>query len=68
MKTLADPNPETIRVCCQRIRSRWDARTLAERRATATALQRELAHQIGMDFSPIAGADTSPEHAFDGAA
>ncbi len=39
---------QTIRHRCELIRSRWDAKTTAERRATAIVWQRELAQQLGI--------------------
>jgi hypothetical protein len=45
-------DPKTIRLRCEFVRSRWDSTTAARRRAAATAMQRELAQQLGLASKP----------------
>ena len=68
MSTRQILDPETIRVRCAMIRSRWDSKTMAERRATATARQRELAQQLGIGCEPTEDVDATLQQCFAGAA
>ena len=52
MSTRQMLDPETIRVRCAMIRSRWDSKTMAERHATATARQLDLVQQLGIGCEP----------------
>ena len=68
MSTCLILGPEAIRLQCEFIRSRWDAKTAAERRANALALQRELAQQLGLGFTLAQGLDERPSASLVGAA
>ena len=52
MSTRPILDPQTILVRCEMIRSRWDPKTMAKRRATASARQRGLAQQLGIGWEP----------------
>ena len=58
MSTRPILDPETILVRCEMIRSRWDPKTKAKRRATAAERQRGLAQQLGIGWDPTEHVDT----------
>ena len=68
MNTCLTLEPETIRLRCEFIRSRWDAKTAAERRGNALALQRELAQQLGLGLILAQRSDERPSSSLVGAA
>jgi hypothetical protein len=68
MKSCPAIDQHTIRQQCELIRNRWDAKTEAERRATALALQRELAWQLGLVCKPAESSDAMPDPSTVGAA
>jgi hypothetical protein len=68
MSVCSSIDEKTIRFRCESIRSGWGPKTAAERRATAIALQRELAQQLGIGFSPSQIAQVTPSNSMVGAA
>ena len=68
MSTCLTLDPDTIRLQCEFIRSRWDTKTAAERRGNALALQRELAQQLGLGFILAQSSDERPSSSLVGAA
>jgi hypothetical protein len=68
MSVCPSIDEKTIRLRCELIRSRWDPKTAAERRATAIALQRELAQQLGLGFKPTKSSHERPSPSMFGAA
>ena len=60
-------DPETIRVRCAMIRSRWDSKTMAERHATATARQLDLVQQLGIGCEPTEDGESTLQQCFAGA-
>ena len=68
MSTCLTLDPDTIRLECELIRSRWETQTAAERRASAIALQRALAQQIGMGLILGQSSDERPSSSMGGAA
>jgi hypothetical protein len=68
MGTRSTLSAEVIRVRSAMIRSRWDAKTVAERRATAAARQQQLAQQLGIDPKLTEDADAGLQTCGAGAA